>query len=849
MKSLMTNFTPNTAQTDKNDKTVNISNTDFLQAIFGETLNNGYPILVSFPGNPTNVAKRNWSGRPWVPTSSMALPENANNYFSLASFKPNEAGEYRRKKSQFEGLYAVMLDDIGTKVPKERLTVTPSWLLETSPGNFQAGYILAAPINNIKAADQLMNAIINAGLCDPGANGPSTRLARLPVAINGKHTPVFQCQLETWVPQKRYSIKELIDGLQLELVETKTKRKIHQVNEPHDQDSEQIWSPRPEENAILAALRKWNLYKSPLGEGKHDITCPWVDEHTNCIDSGTAYFEPDDNYPIGGFKCQHGHCNDRHIRDLLNYLNVDVKSARMKPTIRVIKGEIHRIVEMAERELAIGQQYYQRGGIIVSVYTDPSTHETLIQSITQPALVRALSGIATWEQYDNRSKKWLRIDPPARHTSILFDSSTYRHLPIINGLTRQPYLRPDGSLMKEAGYDSSVGIFGVFDSRRFTIPDKPTREEAQSALIILNALLDEFCFATPTDHSATLSAILTAATRPSLDHAPMFHVKAHAVGSGKSYLCALITTFATSQRGTPTTFPADDEECRKLILAELLRSPAVVEFDNLTSDILPHKSLCTALTSEYLTGRILGASKTATVCTRTLFLSSGNNVSPIKDMTRRCITINLNPEIEIPAARLFKRPNLIAEILLKREYYVAAAITIIRAWIVAGSPRSKCKSFAGFGEWSDLCRQTLLWLGLVDPAASIFEAIKEDPDRELLGRLLTAWNDVFGNIPTMVRDAVKNSTNPGSENFELKEILHDIADERGEINRHRLGRWIKRHEGQIVDGQRFVRCAGNTSAERWRVESVLSVSSLSSGINGETVNDEIEKYRQETNGE
>ena len=62
-----------------------------------------------------------------------------------------------------------------------------------------------------------------------------------------------------------------------------------------------------------------------------------------------------------------------------------------------------------------------------------------------------------------------------------------------------------------------------------------------------------------------------------------------------------------------------------------------------------------------------------------------------------------------------------------------------------------------------------------------------------------------------------------SENIELKEILHDIADERGEINRHRLGRWIKRHEQQIVDGLRFARCSGNTSAERWRVESVSSV--------------------------
>lgn len=81
----------------------------------------------------------------------------------------------------------------------------------------------------------------------------------------------------------------------------------------------------------------------------------------------------------------------------------------------------------------------------------------------------------------------------------------------------------------------------------------------------------------------------------------------------------------------PTTFPAGDEECRKTSLAELLSAPVMVEFDNLTDDLVAHKSLCTALTSEHMSGRILGVSKTATVNARPLFLSSGNNVDPASD--------------------------------------------------------------------------------------------------------------------------------------------------------------------------------------------------------------------------
>src|SRR5262249_18256985 len=143
---------------------------------------------------------------------------------------------------------------------------------------------------------------------------------------------------------------------------------------------------------------------------------------------------------------------------------------------------------------------------------------------------------------------------------------------------------------------------------------------------------------------------------------------------------------------------------------------------------------------------------------------------------------------------------------------------------------------AGYGEWSDLCQQPLLWLGLPDAMVSVFQAMAEDPDREILGRLLTMWEKAFGTTPAMVRDAVNHAFYSPEENAELREILHDIAGERGEINRRRLGWWIKRHAGRIVDGRRFVRGSGSRSAERWQVQSVLPVSG---GPPLESVSDDV----------
>ncbi len=52
-------------------------------------------------------------------------------------------------------------------------------------------------------------------------------------------------------------------------------------------------------------------------------------------------------------------------------------------------------------------------------------------------------------------------------------------------------------------------------------------------------------------------------------------------------------------------------------------------------------------------------------------------------------------------------------------------------------------------------------------------------------------------------------------------LIHGlIAGERGEINPRKLGWWIRRQAGRIIEGRRIVRSDGNKSAEQWRVELV-----------------------------
>lgn len=811
-------------------------NLTFLNAVFHTLPDKAQITVTSFHGDPQPPqGQANWS---YGTRDKVATPATANNYYCISSHYPGDDGQVKRRKSHFAALHSIVLDDIGAKVPIDRVTLAPSYIIETSPGNFQYGYILDAPIEDAGAADRLMHAIVDAGLCDPGANGATARNMRLPVAINGKAKyfdadgQPWQCKLSEWHPDHHFSVESLISGLEIELAPAgRPKREKKRMNatlaEAIDANADDVYVPRASENPVIAALQKSGFYKQPLGDGRHDITCPWVHEHTDQVDHGTAYFEPNDFYHIGGFKCQHSHGAEKRLGALLEFLQVPMAAARMKPTIRTAAGELHRIVDRMENELATTGRHYQRGGAIATISTAPATSESVIQTVSAPALTRALSAACLWERYDARSNEYVRSDPPTRHCAVLFDSQNYPHLLSLVGIARQPYLRPSGDVVATAGYDSESCLFGVFDTRKFIIPKSPTKADALAALKRLSDLLSEFYFSDEYDRAAALSLMLTAAIRTSLPHAPMIHVKAHVMGSGKSFLCKIATAIATPAPSSPVSFPENEEECGKLLLSMLLKSPAVIEFDDLSGDILPFAKLKTAITDESVSGRILGQTKEITVSTRTLILSSGNNVGAIRDMCRRVLTINIDPMCETPATRTFKRPHLLAEVKANRGQHISDCLTIVRAWHLAGRPESDIPPIASFTDWSGFCRQSLVWLGLPDPAAKMFEQMSDDPDAELLGRFMQAWQGEFCTSPAMVRDLVSNvEQRPSSE---LAHVVREIAEERGgQISRERLGRWIKRHEGRFIGNLRLVPEKNSRNSKAWRVSGMSGLSGYSS---------------------
>ena len=163
------------------------------------------------------------------------------------------------------------------------------------------------------------------------------------------------------------------------------------------------------------------------------------------------------------------------------------------------------------------------------------------------------------------------------------------------------------------------------------MPDT-SHDAVRVALALLGDLLTEFHFLATTDKAAALSAIFAVVVRPLSSHAPAFHVRARVLGSGKTYLCELIGAFACPDGSAKASYPTTSEEAIKVLFSLLLTSPAVIEFDDMNADWIPDGSIKRVLTAESVAEQILGVSKTATVSTRTLFLGSGSNVGPVRNL-------------------------------------------------------------------------------------------------------------------------------------------------------------------------------------------------------------------------
>ncbi|HNP03267.1 MAG TPA: hypothetical protein PKH67_00005, partial [Rhodocyclaceae bacterium] len=87
---------------------IELTNRDFLAYAFFRSSADEMPWVTSFAGDPKDVARGVWFGRPALPLPQFIRP-TANNYIVVSTFKRADDGRFHRRKDCFAGLFMVMV--------------------------------------------------------------------------------------------------------------------------------------------------------------------------------------------------------------------------------------------------------------------------------------------------------------------------------------------------------------------------------------------------------------------------------------------------------------------------------------------------------------------------------------------------------------------------------------------------------------------------------------------------------------------------------------------------------------------------------------------------------------------
>lgn len=506
----------------------------------------------------------------------------------------------------------------------------------------------------------------------------------------------------------------------------------------------------------------------------------------------------------------------------------------VRPEIR-IRQELAEVTDEAVAALAAMAQVlrlYVRGRQLVSIARDgspPSAWITrwpgspVIVQLEQAAIRRMLDRAARWVQYTASKKDWTPRLPPTWVAQDVVSRLTWP-LPYLEAVIESPTIRADGSILDAAGWDQGTGL--LYDplpgaAAWPAIPEEPGEEDVDRALKGLAEPLAEFPFVAESDRAASLAAILSLLARHLIGGpVPMYVIRAPTPGTGKTLLADVIGLVGTGRELPAMAHTHDSEELRKRITSLAVEGATAVLLDNVTGS-LGSDILASALTKTEWEDRILGSTATVRVPLRAVWLATGNNVGFKRTLGRRVLPIDLDAGVEVPEDRSgWKHEHLIEWTKAHRPALAAAALTLLRAYILAGKPQHGKPRMGSFEAWDDLIRGCVVWLGMEDPAgidpgkARARVRAEADDDTENLGAMLAELRAAFGDALWTAAEAIKESeTRP-----DLKTALEASASNRGgKVTAASLGFALRAAMGRPVHGLILRRKATGSHTRLWRV--------------------------------
>lgn len=506
----------------------------------------------------------------------------------------------------------------------------------------------------------------------------------------------------------------------------------------------------------------------------------------------------------------------------------DRRSHDPRPVIED-RADLHEVIDEACEVLRGVGDVFERHGELVEIVEVERTEgpRPEIQQIRQPRLREILSRAARFERFTADGMK--PIKPPKDVVESLHARGQWG-LPPLLGFVEGACMLEDGDVLFTDGYHPGARLYvrnGVDVSAGLR---NPTQDDARRAYELLTGLVEDFQFKEPKQvhKAAWVATILTIIARPAIKGStPLFLYGANRPRIGKTRLADIACIIATGRDAFKQSYPSGrdaDAELSKIITTTARSGNQIAFFDNVKGRI-GGGSLELAITTSQWEGRILGESNKVQSELSLTWIATSNSASLTPDMHGRTLPVSQWTDLEHPEHRRdFKHPRIMEHVKSRREEYLSAALTILRAWHVAGRPEHQMKTWGSFESWSHIIRNSIVHAGGADPFNSREDLKDADTETSALAAVLRAWPDgaeySASELGRFMDNAGKSDMfNPNSRQEAelgdaLSEFLHSSSP-------NSIGMRLKTFMGRTVEGRQLVKGRSDNS-RRWTVQSVTS---------------------------
>ncbi len=516
--------------------------------------------------------------------------------------------------------------------------------------------------------------------------------------------------------------------------------------------------------------------------------------------------------------------------------------------------DLHLACERVAEILARTDNVFERGGALVRVgggdpgptLTRQASDEEAAEALRQQPRIIPLTGatlrallaarlvVRRWVPKKGGEPEAVPVRAPDDLIKATLDAGAWCGLRALNGISETAFLRPDGTVVTEAGFDRATGYYLAPTSPFLPVPERPTQEDARAALLELEEPFLDFPHVTREHRMVGLSAILTLLARPAIHGNVPAHVfDASTRGTGKSLQSDVVAIIATGRESPKMGWPSNPEELAKVLAAYAMRGTALINFDNVTGT-LGGADLDRCITAGgKVELRVLGSLEQPSFQWRALIVASGNNVELAGDTTRRALVGRMESPLENPEERSgFRYPNLLAWVHENRARLVRAALTILRAYVVAGRPDMRLRTFGSFEAWAALVPTALVWAGGADAMVCRPEVTgAPEASKSALLVVIEHWPRLSNGQPMTLSRAVATLYPPrpprdagplAPDGFqELRDALGGATNTKpGMVPSPRsLGKLFAKQRGRVAGGKRLVGKPDRKGVMEWVVES------------------------------